>query len=363
MEKIEIGPIDLRLIEPVKYIISKDKKGTIKDVEIQHGYAYRAIEKIVKGKKYPDALYFIERICGICTITHTTNFCQGIESILGINIPERAAYIRVVSLELERIQSHLFMLSELMHVINERDLQLRLLISREKILGLLEKLSGNRILHSINTVGGVKKDISPEFSKNIIETLAELEKRITAFTSYINSQKVHSKIRGKGVLTRSSAIALGAVGPVARGSGIDFDIRKNLPYAAYGEIQFSSVVETEGDVEARVKVRLKEVLESIKIIQNALNNIPQGPISTEPLTMRAGYTSSRTEAPRGELLHFIKLSDRGTIENYHLRTPTKANVNTLKYLAIGENIEDFMLLVTSLDPCIACFDSAIIRRW
>jgi Ni,Fe-hydrogenase III large subunit len=156
-------------------------------------------------------------------------------------------------------------------------------------------------------------------------------------------------------------MALGTVGPVARGSGVDFDIRKILPYAAYGKIPFSSIVETEGDVEARVKVRLKEILESIKIVSHTFNNIPQGPISMEPLVMKEGYTSSRTEAPRGELLHFIKLSERGVIENFHLRTPTKANANALKHIAKEENIEDFMLLVTSLDPCIACFDSAIIK--
>lgn len=361
MEKIEIGPIDRRLLEPIEYHISKDKAGVIKDLEITRGYTYRAIERTVKGKMYSDALYSIERVCGICTNTHTTNLCQGIESILGLTIPERASYIRVVTSELERIQSHFLALSEIMHAINEHNLQIKSLVCREKILEALEELSGKRIFHSINTVGGVKWDVHPLFCRNIVRTLRDLERQTQESVKSVCSEKVDSKLRGRGILKNSTALALGVVGPVARGSGVDFDIRKKLPYAAYQKISFSTVVEKDGDVKARVMVRLKEISESIGIITSALQKIPKGPISVKPSELSSGYTASRTEAPRGELLHFIKLSDQGTIENYHLRTPTNININALRHIAIGENIEEFMLLATSLDPCIACCDSVAMK--
>ncbi len=361
MQKIEIGPIDRRLLEPIEYCISKNKKGIIKDLEITRGYAYRAIERTVKGKMYADALYMIERVCGICTNTHTINFCQAIESILGLTIPERASYIRVVTSELERIQSHFIALSEIMHAIGEHDLQVRFLICREKILRALEELSGKRIFHSINVVGGVKWDMQPHLSRNIIGTLHALNRQNDGFLKNVKSKRINSKLQGRGILKNSTALALGVVGPVARGSGVDLDIRKKLPYAAYQKIPFSVITEKNGDSRARVMVRLKEIGESIGIIVYALRNMPEGSISVKPSNQRTGFTASRTEAPRGELLHFVKLSDHGTIENYHLRTPTNTNINALKCISVGENIDQFMLLATSLDPCVACCDSVAMK--
>jgi ech hydrogenase subunit E len=361
LKLIEIGPINSELLEPIKYII-QDKKGKIKNVEISQGYAYRALEKLAKGKTYTDALYFIERICGICNFTHTTTFCQGIESILGIRIPDRAAYIRVVSLELERIHSHLLQVSESMHAIAEDKMRIRLILCREKVLAIYEEFSQNKTFQSGNAVGGVKNDISPKLAVSIIKTLYNVKNCAKSILSTLNGERVYSKMRGKGVLTQVSALELGTVGPVARGSGVDLDMRKVLPYAAYGKIDFSTILKTEGDVEARVRVRLEEILESVKIIQTAVENMPEGPIAVaEPPSLKGGMTSSRTEAPRGELLHFIELSDKGVVLNYHLRTPTKQNLPAIKRVAVGENIEGFVSLVNSFDPCIACNDSSLLR--
>ncbi len=361
MPKTEVGPIDARLLEPIKYVILHDDKGIIQGVKVQHGYAYRGMEKIVKGKQFLDAAYFVERICGICTATHSTNFCQGIESIMGIDIPKRAAYIRTVSLELERIHSHFLILSEIMHSIEEHSLQVEMLKNREAILGLFEKLSGSRVLHSMATVGGVKRNILPTLSTKILKVVGNIENNIQALIEQVNSPRISPKIRGKGVIDIQSAYDLGAVGPVARASGVKLDIRKALPYAAYGDIPFSLVIETDGDTWARTMVRLGEILESAQIIKTALYELPNGVLAVEPSMVKGGCATSRTEAPRGELLHFTKLSDRGFVEMFHLRTPTKANINLVERLVIGSKIEDYMLLATTLDPCIACFDSAMVR--
>jgi NADH-quinone oxidoreductase subunit D len=355
--KIIIGPQHPALLEPEKFAVTVDGE-TVTKVEPRIGYVHRGIEKAAESRTYLQDVYLVERICGICNTIHACNFVEGVEKILKTEVPPRAKYLRVIALELNRLHSHLLTLGHAGLEIGYETLFQYFWRDREPIMDLIELTSGNRVFSSLMTVGGVRRDIRDSDIPKIKATLIDLRKKLPFYRQvYQNEPSIRARMQKVGVLKREDALKLCVVGPVARGSGVDIDVRKDEPYEAYGEIPFKEIVYTEGDTWARMNVRMDEVEESINIIEYAIDHLPTGPFRVKaPRVVPAGEAVNRVEAPRGELFCYIKSDGTAFPERVKVRTPTYANIPAFLKTAIGENIADVPPNFVSLDPCFSCTD-------
>ena len=359
--KVPFGPQHPALKEPENFTFEVEGD-IIVDVKPRIGYNHRGIEKAMEVRTYIQNIYLAERICGICSDAHTTCYCQAIEELLGVEAPPRANYIRVIVAELERIHSHLLWVGIAAHEIGFDTLFMHIWRDRETVMDILEYVSGNRVHYAMNTIGGVRRDIPSEMAPKIKKGVDFLEKRIE---EYIRTVQADSTIRERtvevGILKPKDAVELCAVGPTLRASGIKNDIRKDDPYAAYDEVPFNVVTNDGCDVYARIIVRCEEMLESIKMIRYALDNMPSGMTRVRvPMVVPAGEAVSRVEAPRGELIHYAKSNGTSKPERYKVRSPTLANIPALCKMLLGQHVADIPIVLAGIDPCFACMDRIAI---
>ncbi len=360
---IPIGPYHPVLHEPEYFAVTLEGEKVVK-VDMNLGYHHRGIEKIAttKGNVY-QSLFVVERTCGICGHTHTTNFCQAFENALEIEVPIRGLYIRTIMFELERLHSHLLWFAILAYQIGFETAFMHTMADREIVMDLVEKISGNRVHYSINTIGGSRRDITEEMKNEILNGLKELEKRWKVKSEIFRTdQSINKRIEGVGILTREKALKYGVVGPTARGSDVHIDVRKDLPHAAYGEVDFKIITEGKGDNRARMLVRMQEIYESIEIIRQCLDKMPSGLINNgmRYLEYKPTEVTSFVEAPRGENFHFYKIG-KDRIERLRIRVPTYANLFALKEMLIGYSLADIPPTLASIDPCFSCTDRLIVN--
>jgi formate hydrogenlyase subunit 5 len=355
--KIIIGPQHPALIEPEKFSVSVDGE-TVTKVEPRLGYVHRGIEKSAEQRTYVQDVYLVERVCGICNGPHAWTFSGAVEKILNLSIPRRAQFIRVITLELNRIHSHLLVLGHAGLEIGYETLFQYFWRDREPIMDLIELTCGNRVYESMISMGGVRRDLKDADSPRIKAVLEDLRKKIPFYKQiYQNEPTIKARMKGVGVLKREDAIHLGCVGPVARASGYAVDVRKDEPYEVYGEIPFKEIVYNDGDTWARMNVRMDEVEESINIIEYALDNMPKGPIKVDvPRQIKIGEAFNAVEAPRGELAYYVRSNGTEMPDRVKVRTPTFANLPSFLKTAIGGNIADVPANFVSLDPCFSCTD-------
>ena len=356
---ITIGPYHPYLLEP-SVVDLKVQDGRVSGATITVGFVNRAIEALMTTKTYRQDVFLAERICGICSNIHTLGFCQAAERMLDATVPDRAKSIRTVMVELERLHSHFLCLGLLAHATHEGPAYGKIMGGREALMGLLEQISGNRIHYGVNTLGGVRRDVTPELAAQIHTCLTSLQALGEYAVDALGERgMLGTKISGQGVLNGPEALKLGAVGPTLRGSGIASDLRKDEGYAAYPSVQFEVVTEKDGDVRARFLVRAREVLESIDIVRQLLDGLPAGPMvgSIEgPQPNQTRETMERVEAPRGELVYFIRSNGTNMPERVKVRTPTFANIAFLKQVLIGSRVDDTRQIIESIDPCLSCTD-------
>jgi len=278
-----------------------------------------------------------------------------------IEIPERAKYLRCIYMELERLHSHYLWFGILAHSLHEHEAFLKIMGEREKLQDLLEYLTGNRMNYLINTIGGVRRDITPEKAIKIRGVLKELKPLSDYIMSLLDDNGAFTKkTKGVGVLPKDKALDLGAVGPTLRGSGIASDVRKDDPYAAYGELDFEVIVEKDGDARAKALVRARETYESMSIIEQALDNLPAGEIAVKSEEPLVGEEVGRAEAPRGELVYYIRSNGTNVPERVKVRTPSFANDFTIIEMLRGEKLENARTVIESIDPCFACTDRVTV---
>lgn len=354
---IPIGPQHPTLKEP-EYFRFEVKGEEIVNLDVHLGYAHRGIECALQERSYLHDIYLSERICGICNVSHTTAYCQTIEQLAGIEVPDRARFIRTILCELERIHSHMLWAGVAAHDIGFDTLFMFFWRDRELVLDLKEMISGNRQTSASNTLGGVRRDVKPEYVPKILSTLEKLEKVTKQYINICTSDRtILARCAGIGVLLKNDAKKLCTVGPTARASGVDVDMRRDDPYAAYGEISFDVITEPDGDVLAKIIVRLREVLESIQIIRQAITTLPNGPLRTRvTLKIEPNEAVGRVEAPRGELLYYVISNGTEKPERVRIRTPTYANVLSFKPMFVGGTIADIPIVLASIDPCFSCTD-------
>ena len=360
VETIKIGPYHPALLEPQVFNVTV-KDGKITNVDMELGYAHRSIEKLMTTKTYNQNVFLAERVCGICSAAHSTVYCETVEKLFDVQIPERARYIRTIFFELERLESHYLILALLSHSLHEEEYFGKILSERELLMDLFELTTGNRVHYAFNKIGGVQVDLTPKTIQKTKSVTTELRKLSNHILQAFRDKGAFTpKIKGKGTLTKEKALALGAVGPTLRGSGVKSDTRKDDPYAAYVDLNFEAHIGSDGDIYDRHFVRAKETIESIRIIEQALDNLPRGPIQEEVGAPLETQALGRVEAPRGELIYFVKSDGTDVPELVKIRTPSFANNYSYTEMFLNQELADFQLVLESTDPCFSCTDRLTI---
>ena len=354
---LPLGPFFPVLEEPAYWRMFVEGE-TIVGCDTRLFYNHRGIEKLGDSVlTYNEIPYLAERICGICGFIHSTCYCQAVEKAAGIEVPPRGRYIRTIMLELERIHSHLLWLGIAGHIIGFDTVLMQTWRIREPVMWLCEEISGNRKTYGMNTVGGLRRDLPNHAKPKLLEVLAEVEKEARAVrNAIVGDTTLLARTRGVGVLTNEWAKKICVVGPPARASGVAIDARIDHPYAAYDEVPPQIATQDAGDTWARVLVRVDELLESIRLVREALSVIPGGPICAEIKEEippdRVGV--SVVEAPRGEAVHFVLTGGENRPYRWRVRAPTYPNLQALPAMVLNETIADVPITLGSLDPCFSC---------
>lgn len=360
---IPIGPYHPALHEPEYFELYVEGEKVV-DVEYRGFHVHRGIEKLAETRMtYQQVPFLAERICGICGFVHSTCYCQAVEKAARIDVPERALFIRSIVLEIERIHSHLLWIGVVSHLLGYDTGFMHVWRIRELSMYLAELLTGSRKTYGINLIGGVRKDISDEKIPKILELLQTIEEEFRKLAETLLSiPEIKKRLKETGVLPKEDARKLSVVGPTARASGLDRDVRRDLPYAAYGYVDFNVPVYDEGDNFARTLVRIEEVYESINIIRQLLKQMPKGSIMAEDVEIPEYKVAvSLVEAPRGENVHFV-ITGSGKPYRWRVRAPTYQNIPALKVMLKGVMLADAPLTIASIDPCFSCTDRIVVLR-
>ena len=351
---VPIGPYHPLQEEPefFKLIVEGE---TVVDMEINLGYNHRGHEFISPELTYDQIPFLVERICGICSNSHPLACVLALEEICGIKPAPRGAYIRTIIHELERIHSHLLWVGLAGHFIGYNTVWMWAWRYREHILEVFEMITGNRNHYAANKPGGARRDILPDQIPQILAALGIAEQKTMMLTkAVLDDPVIRARLERVGVLTREQAIAYSAVGPTARASGVDIDVRRDDPHDAYADVKWNIPVLPEGDVFAKAKVRLLEVLESISIIRQCLGRMPEGPIEARVEEIPAGEGIGRTEAPRGEVFHYLRSDGSNRPLRHKIRAPSYMNIASNVVAVRGGSIADAALTLAAVDPCYCC---------
>jgi len=358
--QIPIGPQHPALKEPISLRMTVEGE-VIRDVDIRLGYNHRGLEKLAEQRNWTQNIYLTERICGICSHSHTTCYVQGVEKLMEIEPPRRGVYIRYLVSELERIHSHLLWLGIAGHEAGFDSFFMYTWRDREVVMDLLEMISGNRVHYAMNTIGGVRRDVDTALIQKILDGIKILRERSEFYFKIgANEPTFVGRLAGVGYLSKENALALCAVGPTARASGVARDVRKNDPHAFYDEMPFDLITADSCDVLGRTVVRIKELMESYKICEHLLKTLPSGDIAVKaPKKAKPNEFVSRYEAPRGENIHYIKSNGTDKPERLKVRAPTLANYPATIEMLRNGFIADIPLIFAAIDPCICCAERTV----
>lgn len=352
---IPFGPQHPVLPEPVHLDLELQDEKVVRAIP-SIGYVHRGLEKLVEKRDFQQYVYIAERVCGICSFGHGWGYSQAIEGLMNIEIPHRAQYLRTIWHELSRVHSHLLWLGLAADAMGFESLFMQSWRLRELVLDIFEQTTGGRVIFSVCKVGGVRRDIDDVGRKIFVEQIKKLRKELnTIVPTFLDDDTVNLRLKKVGVLSMEDAKILGCVGPMARASGLKMDLRMVDDMGAYQEIGFQPIVETSGDCYARVKVRLRELVQSLDIIEACLDQMPEGDIDVKPKGFPPkGEYFCRVEQPRGEALYYVKGNGTKFLERYRVRTPTNVNLAGLVKMLQGCDLADVPNLILTIDPCISC---------
>lgn len=350
---IPFGPQHPVLPEPIHLdLVVEDEK--VIEARPSIGFIHRGLEKLVEKKDYVEFVYIAERICGICSFIHGQTYCQAIESIMGIEVPPRALYLRTIWGELSRLHSHLLWLGLMADAVGFESLFMHSWRVRERVLNIIEATTGGRVIFGSCKIGGVRRDIDADGLKHLVTELEQIERDMRDITKvFIHDNSVKARLGGIGVLSRQDAYDLGCVGPTLRASGVSQDTRQ-LGYAAFKELGVEPITRTAGDSYARCAVRCDELFQSVELIRKAIAKIPAGDVAVKVVGNPNGELIARTEQPRGEVAYHVKAAGTKNLQRFRVRTPTFANLPAMVKLLQGCELADVPVLVLTIDPCISC---------
>ena len=360
---IPIGPYHPLQEEPEFFQLHVEGEKVV-DLDIVIGYNHRGIEKISESKHFDQVTFLIERICGICSTSHPFAYVNALEDLAKVEVPERALYIRTVIAEFERIHSHLLWLGLAGHFIGYNTVWMWAWKYREPVLEIMEKITGNRNHYAMFKPGGVRRDIEDEDIPEIIKMADDLLPPLDMFKgAVIDDPVIGARLKGVGVLSKEDIRNFGALGPTARASGVAIDVRKDEPYGAYDRVDWDIITVEEGDVFAKAVVRILEMYESVKIIKQCLEKIPEGPIDANIKEIPPGEGIGHAEAPRGEVFHYVRSDGTNRPVRHKVRAPSYMNVPTNKVAVVDETVSDATIILAAVDPCYCCTERvAVVDR-
>jgi NADH-quinone oxidoreductase subunit D len=381
---INMGPQHPSTHGVLRLVIEVDGE-TIVALAPDIGYLHTGIEKTCEAKFYQQVVPLTDRIDYLCPMTNNLAYCLAVEKLLGLEIPERAQYLRVLFNELTRIQSHLVWLGTHAMDIGALTVFLYCFREREQLLRIFEAVAGQRMMTSYVRVGGLSLEPPRDLYDTIRTFLKEFPAHIDEYEGLLQNNPIWmNRLKGVGYLSAEDAIALGVTGPPLRASGVDFDVRRDMPYSGYEKFQFNVPTSKVGDVWARYIVRMQEFRESIKICLQALDGLPEGrivadapkiilpnreqmktqmeslihhfKIVTEGFGVPAGEATSSVEAPHGMMNYYV-VSD-GTAKPYrvHMRNPGFATLQALETMCKGRLLADVVAVIGSIDIVLGEID-------
>lgn len=357
---IPIGPYHPFQKEAAFFQLHVEGEKVVK-LDINIGYAHRGIEKLSTEKTWNGVTYLVERICGTCSAAHTIAYVSAVENLAGVEPPLRAQYVRTIVGELERLNSHLLWLGLFGYLLGYKNLWMWAWRYREPILDMCELISGNRNHYAMLKIGGVRRDIESDMIPLLKKELSEIENKVQMLTkAVLDDPFMSQRLKEIGVLPKEEAKKYCVVGPVARASGLSIDVRKDETCLPYHKVDWNIIVAKNGDVFDKTKVRLLECLESIKIINQCLDKLPNGDIETEVREIPEGEGIGRYESPRGEEFHYVRSDGSNTPYRHKIRTASFMNIKSNEYAVVGYHVSDALIILASVDPCYACADRIIV---
>jgi NADH-quinone oxidoreductase subunit D len=351
---INVGPFH-PLQEEAEFFQLYCEGETVVDMDVRLGFNHRGVEELSTRMTWDQVPFLVERVCGICSASHPWAYVRAVENICGIEAPPRAEYLRTIVAELERLHSHLLWVGLAGHFLGYNTVWMWAWKYREPIMDILELTTGSRIHYANNTIGGVRRDIPPDLYPEIRKAVDSIKKPTEMLTKAVLDDPVlHARLKNVGVLSKEDALRWGVTGPTARGSGVPIDVRRDDPLGTYDRVEWNVIVQESGDVFAKAVVRCLECFESCKIIEQCLDQIPEGPIQTRVDEIPRGEGCGHYEAPRGETFHYVR-SDGGPGPVRHkIRAPSYVNIPSFRSSCIGQHIADVTLVLAAVDPCYSC---------
>jgi len=352
---IPLGSQHISLLEPVKFKFACENEKII-EVDSDVGFVHRGVERACATKFKFDAVpYVVARVCGLCAITHSLTYTLAVESLIEGEVSNRAQYLRVLLVELDRIHSHMLCLAHVAENAGFEAMFMRIMGDREDIMELQEKITGNRIQFDFVTIGGVNRDITKELEIDTKDTLLKVRQKVKGYIEeFTTNWSLSLKFRGIGAIRQEEAYRFNAIGPLARAAGIKSDVRIESDLLPYSDIGFELQTMQNGDIYSRNILRLNEILNSLTMCENIIDGIPQGEIQTKLKGKPKGEALIRLEAPRGELMYYIKGSGKPILDRVRIKTPTFSCIPAFIEIFKGENFADAPAILASFDPCMSC---------
>ena len=333
----------------------------VREVEPMFGYLHRGLEKLAEGRTYTQIIPFTDRLDYVSSMQGNWGHCMAVEKLGGIEVPERAEYIRVIVSELQRIINHMLAVGFFITDLGAMQTPFLLMFrEREKLVDLYEMICGQRFLYNYMRIGGVSHDLPPEFFPAVEKFMEEYPAYFEEFEELLKGNEIiQARTFGTGVISAKQAINYSLSGPCLRAAGVDWDLRRDDPYSIYERFDFDIITGKNGDNWDRYRVRMKEILQSYRIVTQALEQIPEGPVLTKLpnlLRLPEGDAYVALEAPKGEMGFYI-VSD-GSIAPYrwHVRSPDFINLGAVRDMVVGSQLADLIATLASIDICLGSVD-------
>ena len=349
--EINMGPQHPSTHGVLRVILQLDGESVV-GCDCDIGYLHRGVEKLAEQREYYQALTLTDRMDYVTAVSNNLGYVETVEKLLGVVAPPRARWIRTLLTEFNRLSSHLLWLATHALDIGAMTVFLYCFREREKILDLFEEYCGARLTTSTFRIGGLREDLPEGFLDHAREFTSDFPNKVDEYEQLLTKNRIWiERTQGIGVISAEEATSWGLSGPVLRGSGVDFDLRRDMPYAAYAECTFDVPVGKNGDTYDRYVVRMEEMRQANRIIQQCIEKVPEGEIKTKiPKVKPAkGYVYHAVEGPKGELGYLLVSDGGGHIYRMHVRPPAFVNLQALPRLVKGHLIADVIALIGSID--------------
>jgi len=356
--QLPVGPIHAGVIEPGHFRFSAVGERVL-HLDARLFFTHRGLEKLCEGRSFAAALPLVERACGVCTVTHALAYSQAVETLTGTVIPERARWARVLLAELERVYNHVGDLGNICAGMGFNPGSSRLAVLKERLVRLNDALTGHRYLQAMIVPGGLRRDLAADRVAALHGELEAISHELgEAVRLILRSDGAVSRLTRTGTVSVATVRALGGLGVAAKAVGIEADLRRDEPYAAYGELTVSADTAHAGDVMARFHVRAQEAHDSLRLVRDVVGRLPSGawvaPMGPSPATGTVAMGGA--EGPRGTSWIWLRAGAEGTVDRVRLRSASFANWAIVASAVPGDLVPDFPLINKSFELCYACTD-------